>query len=1331
VKKKKWLLIVVGLLLLINLAFYAVTRIVDIDDYIESKLSQYLEKYLDAEIEVGNFTFNDRQITISDLQIKARENNFSFEANQIFIKYNLLKLLFTRIGIQQAIKLIDVYEPKFVYNWQQKSDSEEKNQREAVFELPNLGKYFTKLELHDGIAQVNYTSENLSLSKSLGNINLTIDNRKNSRIDFQNKNNNEKIELEAEINNQNLTKMNLQIENFKFDKLQTTWVEKADFKLDAELLFTKQIFNFTGKLQDFYLKQAGIPFSAQAINFRGDKQTITGEIEQAQLQTNPVSGSFTINSLLDDPHIDANFMGNVDLASFFPELQGEINTELQAIGKLVDPHIYLQSNSREIVYQKQKVNAVEFKAEFFQDRADINLNSAIWQGNEFTGNGTYKLKKGLNFNLECDSLQYAIASGKLQGNFFASLEYKNQPRITFALENSTLKWQDYQLSKVNVSGSFQDNKIWLNMARQRRDIVLNGQADLQKKQLSLNLGVKRFNPNLMVGKVDWPVVSGNVNIAADSSQIKLNSSVNLTDQGFGSFDGNILLTMQHEFDKDSTKIELKTNRLSYNYEPLDVEITIQGNSDSLHTQRFSINNEIGVDAYFKRNDSLQYYVQVAAEKIDITDYLRYFMKSYQLRDFSGTSDFQLTVSNQDTTRVTGTIAAKNLSYSNIAPLEFLCKFNGDFNQVDFEKFQLQQPQKEPLQLQAHLKFSPLQYQISGDFQQLKIQDYWKEGNMKGAFNGRFNLQKTTDNDCLSVQLSSIDFQVGSTKLDSLYLDVVQQDSLLVINNLLAKNKKEIDFRAAGSVGYNFLRSTIYPDSSKLVLEYKGDLLRFLSKQIKLISYGKSKADFRFVFSTNEDGILLEDGFLKLEDGNMRIQNQIEQLEHVQIDLLFNENEMQIKKWQLFMGSGWLYISNQIAAERNFEIANINLGQLLLKTSPEGVLVHIPDYMPNNSVANVVVKGRNSAEFIVKGPFYDIQLQGDIYFSNGRAIYPPNSENLLKMFTQVTDIKWPSRKPQPKAKEADEAKELPFELDLMMHFTDNVRYVTYPLDLKVNPESYLHLLYEDGKFQVPEAHFISEQGSVDILGTTMEADFAQVLISPYQKGVKISGSFYKKVADGTMITLDVFNESSDGVYSINKLQYEFSSDNTNDKTLTSILARLRYGRGIDELSDTQRRVLLQDEVVQIAGLGVSNAIIDPLISPIENKIRQWLRLDYFYLQTDVIQNIFQRYSSPNVSEEAYVVEAKPSSITRSGYEMFMDNFSVGLGKYISDDIFLDYQAQFQKPEGLAVTSKMGIYHHFTLRYDLPYKFKLAYKYNILPFDDENTHEIQLQRSFRFW
>jgi hypothetical protein len=80
---------------------------------------------------------------------------------------------------------------------------------------------------------------------------------------------------------------------------------------------------------------------------------------------------------------------------------------------------------------------------------------------------------------------------------------------------------------------------------------------------------------------------------------------------------------------------------------------------------------------------------------------------------------------------------------------------------------------------------------------------------------------------------------------------------------------------------------------------------------------------------------------------------------------------------------------------------------------------------------------------------------------------------------------------------------------------------------------------------------------------------------------------------------------------------------------------------------------------------------------------------------------------------------------------MDNFSVGLGKYISDDIFLDYQAQFQKPEGLAVTSKMGIYHHFTLRYDLPYKFKLAYKYNILPFDDENTHEIQLQRSFRFW
>jgi hypothetical protein len=698
---------------------------------------------------------------------------------------------------------------------------------------------------------------------------------------------------------------------------------------------------------------------------------------------------------------------------------------------------------------------------------------------------------------------------------------------------------------------------------------------------------------------------------------------------------------------------------------------------------------------------------------------------------AGTSSFNLNISRQDSIEIAGSITAAKLSYGNLKAISLESDFSGDLNEINFSELKIQRPDKQPINWQAYLKLKPLEYKLSTNFNQLKLEDYWQDSHIKGNFDGEFCFQNKAADNRISVNLKSSNCKIGSTELDSIYVDVIQRDSLLTVNTLTAKNKKEIDLKVEGNIAYNFLSGSVFQDDKQLQIQYQGDLLRFLSKQTKLIPYGRSDTSFQFSFGTNEDGIILKNGFVKLDNGRLRLKNQLEELERMSVDLKFQNNRMEIKEWRQFMGSAWLNIRNQIGAERNFQLGNINLGQFYVHTSQEGVLIHLPNYMPSNSVANVKVSGRNTEEFVIKGPFYDIQMLGDIYFSNGRAIYPPNSENLFKMFTQVTDIKWSNRQNKTSKKETKEAKELPFELDLKMHFTDNVRYVTYPLDLTVNPESYLHLLYKDGSFEVPEAHFIAEKGSADILGTTMEADFVQVLISRYHKGVKISGTFYKKVADGTMITLHVYNESSDGTFSVNKLQYQFSSDNAADKSLTSILARLRYGRGIDELSDTQRRSLLQEEVVQLAGLGISNAIIDPLISPIENKIRQWLRLDYFYMQTDIIQNIFQRYYSPSIDEEAYVLEAKPSSVTRSGYEMFMDNFSIGLGKYISDDVFLDYQAQFQRPEGLALTSDMGVYHHFTVRYDLPYKFKLAYKYNILPFNEKNTHEVQLQRSFRFW
>jgi hypothetical protein len=139
-------------------------------------------------------------------------------------------------------------------------------------------------------------------------------------------------------------------------------------------------------------------------------------------------------------------------------------------------------------------------------------------------------------------------------------------------------------------------------------------------------------------------------------------------------------------------------------------------------------------------------------------------------------------------------------------------------------------------------------------------------------------------------------------------------------------------------------------------------------------------------------------------------------------------------------------------------------------------------------------------------------------------------------------------------------------------------------------------------------------------------------------------------------------------------------------------------------------------------------MDPLLSPVENWIRKTLKLDYFHLQTDLVQNLFASYSSDDKSQ--YEVFDESNEIAKFSSELFLNNLSVSMGRYITRDLFLDYETRVEKSQDIALQTEMGIFHEFSLRYQLPYKFRILYRYKIMPFTEENPHEIMLERSFRF-
>jgi len=242
--------------------------------------------------------------------------------------------------------------------------------------------------------------------------------------------------------------------------------------------------------------------------------------------------------------------------------------------------------------------------------------------------------------------------------------------------------------------------------------------------------------------------------------------------------------------------------------------------------------------------------------------------------------------------------------------------------------------------------------------------------------------------------------------------------------------------------------------------------------------------------------------------------------------------------------------------------------------------------------------------------------------------------------------------------------------------------------------------------------------VDMFGTKLLLDNLQIQMNKFEKGANISGLFFKKTTDGTIINLRVYNDNEDG------LKFNLFSDNPND-TVTDILAKLRYNRNMDEISPDQKKTLMQDEFIQIAGIGLESAILTPLLSPIENWIRRLFMLDYFQLQSGFVQNIITNYSS---QKEDFITENQ--ILDQFTADVFLNNLSINFGKYISSKIFFDYKVRFEKPIDISLETDFGVFHEFILRYNLPYKFNISYRYNILPFEKEDSHEVMLEKSFQF-
>lgn len=1313
-KKKTWLLIIVLIVFIINISFFVIVRLVKVDKIVQTRVTDQLSEMLDADIRIEEFTFNDKQANISGIEIKS-PGKFNIKVSQLYVEYDLLKLIFSKFKNLKAIKHIKIYDPEFSLRIVPDSNKKEKNE----FVIPDITKFFKMLNIYNGTVNIEFESDILQIANNWHKIDLSIKNGKRSDITLSaNSRERSNLQVSCILNKGVIEKADLKLNDLKLNKLAISKLDSIGLILDANLSYLEKKLKYTANIKNISAELATMKASIDSILISGNSDQTFVTLHNSYIDDHKINGNAVINDvMLDKRTIESEIItSSVPLQQYIDQVAGNVKAKINISGKITKPIINAELTSDMITAAKQEIKDITITAKMKGNNIELQLNNSIWEGNRLIGDGYYKIGEGLHLDLHSHNMLWQRDNLQIKGDLSSIVNYQDAIDIFIELEKIKIQSNSIIFEDLALKANLVGDDLTADITHSSNDLEFACFGNIRSQELKVKLKLRGLDLSTILDGTSLPILTGDIGIEANPYSIVMNSNIMVYDRNFGKLGGRLRTDIVLDLSNKHSLINLRSYNAKYNYEPFKINILAAGSLDSLHIKHFQLNNMLDIGGWIKRKPKLNYGLFLNGEDIKIKEISKYFVNYEVSQQFDGNLSIDANIDNLGDGNVNGHIILNDFRIGDMKELDAVLELFGNSSMISLQDGYIRTNEHEIINLQGALIFKPeIIITANGFIDSLQLEDILPQENLNGIIKGGIEFSRSNNNNELQLDIEITKFKVNKFRADLLKFDILQKDSLLYVNDLRCFRKNEFNLRSSGAIGYNVLNSTVFSDTNYISIKFDGDILQMVADQTKAITNAGSNSEFEFLVGTRESKIFIEQANFSLSKGLLRIKNQPEDIDKITFKFNIINNVFAIDKFKFRMGEGRCYISNVVNNnDEDFILGALNLGKILIQTNEGGILVNMPGYIPKNNVAKVIIEGRDGKFFEITGPFEDIKMIGDLNISNGGAIFPPNTENLLKLFNTVRE------------KKETESVILPLSFDLMINLGENVKYVTYPVDIKLNPGGYLNLVYANEKITIPDALFIAEEGSVDIFGTKMKLDYMQIQLSKFTEGANISGTFYKKTADGSLITLNIYNEIAVNDEA-GTLRFSLNSDNPNDR-ITDILSKLRYNRSMENISADQKKTLLQDEVIQIAGIGLESAVMNPLLSPVENWIRKTLKLDYFHLQTDLVQNLFTSYSSDDKSQ--YEVYDETNEIAKFSSELFLNNLSVSMGRYLSRDLFLDYETRVERSQDVALTSEMGIFHEFSLRYQLPYKFRILYKYKILPFKEENPHEIILERSFKF-
>ncbi len=513
--------------------------------------------------------------------------------------------------------------------------------------------------------------------------------------------------------------------------------------------------------------------------------------------------------------------------------------------------------------------------------------------------------------------------------------------------------------------------------------------------------------------------------------------------------------------------------------------------------------------------------------------------------------------------------------------------------------------------------------------------------------------------------------------------------------------------ASGSVPLKALSDDPGSEEIDMTVEVDGDPLAFLADLVPFASEASSEGSMYAFLAGSRRDLTIASARLTASNGTIRPTGLFDKIENVSVNVSIADGLVTEGFVEGSVDGARIRLASARPEDVGVEglpaltVAGVDVGVLTLSTDDDGVRTYVPSLMLPEDWGRVTVRGKEGApDLLVAGPPDRPRLWGEITFSDVSFTYPLLDSGGDGGFLSGAD--W----------------------SLRMVAGRNLWYWRPDANLQIVRGGALDFrgVPDDGTLCV-SGRVESKRGTVTYANTEFDVREASVDFPLFCEPPRFYVLAETRVEDGTTITLTV--DSYEGAFAsatpgatFDESELRLSSDSPDDDSREEILSKLQYGVSYELLETGEQASLERRRALEVVGSQLSGKLFRPLLSPVEGRIKRTLHLDLVRFDIDFVQHFIAQLDLWQAQEAS------------SGYQPFLTDTRITLGKYISRNWLLSYVGRAESYEEDIGYSRLGLRQELGIEYEVSRNTSLSMRVVYDPALAGWDRRISIENRFRF-